>query len=176
MSTYPQIAAGQRVTAGLLTSMLPDEITKQADTDRLSTTTLALDPELQQPLAANAVYFVEFLLLAGGSTTGDLKTQWQVPAGTSGLKAVIGPGTGATANSAADNETMRVGVHGFATDIVYNAVRNGTTLLFRVREHAVVTTSGTAGTCGLLWAQNAVDATNATRIGAGSLMRAKRIG
>lgn len=175
MSTYPPIAAGQRITAGLLTSMLPIEVVKQAHTDRTNTTVLTLDPELQMTLAANATYFVEFFVLAGGSTTGDLKTNWQTPAGASGLKSVEGPATGSTANSNADNSTVRIGVHGFDTDIAYNALRNGTGLLFRVYEHAVVTTAGTAGVCGLRWSQNAVDATNATRVAAGSFMRVKRV-
>lgn len=175
MSTWPPIAAGQSITAGLLTSMLVEEIVKQGDTDRASTTTQLIDPELQMAMVANAVYHVEFFIYAGASTAGDFQTTWQVPSGATGLKNVHGPGSGATANSSADNQTARLGVHGFGTNCLYNGSRNGTALYVRVYESGIVTTAGSAGTCGLLWAQGTSDAT-ATRVAAGSIMRVKRIG
>ncbi|TDD88350.1 hypothetical protein [Actinomadura rubrisoli] len=172
MSTYPQIAAGQRITAALLTSMLPTEIVKAANTDRVNNT-FSADPELTIALDASAVYRVEFDLLAGGTTTADIQTRWAVPAAASGLKSVIGPGSTA-AEGNADNVAMRTGVHGFTTTVVYSGVRNATGNLFRIWETAVLTTAG-AGTLSLEWAQATTNAT-ASRISAGSLLRVKRIG
>lgn len=173
MSTYPSIAAGQSITAGLLTSMLPNVVVKQAHTDRASTTALTADPELSAPLAANAVYQVEFDLLAGAIALADIQTRWSVPAAASGLKSLTGPGSTA-ANSNADNITTRMGVHAFSLAIAYNGVRDSQTNLFRIYEYGIVTTTS-AGSIALEWAQN-TSQTTATRVAAGSVLRVRRIG
>ncbi|WUI02113.1 hypothetical protein OHR68_09985 [Spirillospora sp. NBC_00431] len=172
MSTYPQIAAGQSITAGLLTSMLTNRIVKAANTDRVNNT-LTADPELTAALEANAQYEVQFDLLVGGIPAADFATQWSVPASASGLRTVTGPGSTAL-EANADNITARLGTHTFATTVTYNGVRSATGSLFRVFEWAVVTTTS-AGTCALLWAQGTTNAT-ATRVAAGSIMRVRRIG
>lgn len=171
MSRYPSITAGQKLTADLLNSMLPQFVYKAANTERSSTTTVSSDPDLQISLEAGT-YFVEFFLIAGGVTASDIKTAWSTPSGSSGLKSVVGPGSTAT-DANADNISMRSGVHGFATEITYSGVRNATNQVFRIYEHGVVTVT-TAGTLALQWAQATSGAT-ASRIGAGSLMRVTQI-
>ncbi|WP_067470028.1 hypothetical protein [Actinomadura macra] len=172
MSTYPQIAAGQRITAALLKSMQQEEILKTANTDRVNNT-LSADPELTIGLDASAVFFVQFDLLCGGTTTADIQTRWAVPAGASGLKSILGPGSTA-AEGSADNIAMRDGVHAFGTLVPYSGVRNSTGNLWRAYESAIVTTVS-AGTLSLEWAQVTTNAT-ASRVSAGSLLRVKRIG
>ncbi|MFB4320676.1 hypothetical protein [Actinomadura sp. 21ATH] len=172
MAPYPVIAAGQRVTAGLLTAMQDDMIRKLQNTDRITSTMLD-DPELVVALEASAVYFVEMFLLLGGNTTGDIRTLWTVPSGATGFKSVMGPASGTT-DVNADNIVVRMGVHNFPTIIAYSGVRNATGNMFRVYEHGEVTTT-TAGILALNWGQVTTNA-GASRVGAGSLMRAKRIG
>lgn len=174
MTTYPTINAATRVTGALLTSMLPILVNKTVSTDRAATTAFADDPDLQLPLLANATYFVEWDLICGGLAAADIKTSWNVTAvGGSGLKAVVGPGS-AAADANADNIAARMGVHGFTTSVSYNGVRDGTAQLFRVYECANLATTA-AGLIAVQWAQVTSNAT-ASRVAAGSLGRATRIG
>lgn len=180
MSTYPSIAAGQIITAGLLQGLVGTEIVKQANTDRASTTTLVNDPELAVTLGIG-VYKVEFdLLVSGrnsvtGSLGGDFKSEWSVPAGATGLKSVFGPGSGQATQANADGTAPRMGVHVFDTDMTYSMVRNSTASLVVVREWCDQLVVSTAGTLAIAWAQGVSHAT-ATRIAAGSVLRYRRIG
>lgn len=171
MSRYPVITAGQEINASLLTSMLPNMVVKQATTDRTNNT-FSTDPELTTTLDAGAAYFVEFFLLLGGTTTGDIQTRWAVPSGAGGLKNVMGPGSTA-ADGSADNITARLGTHGFTVAILYSGVRNATAILFGAYEYSYIT-AGAGGTLALEWAQGTTNAT-ASRVAAGSLLRVTRI-
>lgn len=173
MALYPTITAGQRITAGLLRSMLEDFIVKPSSTDRASTTSFADDPDLTYAVAANTVWYVRFVLHAAALAAADIKTDWTVPSGVSGNRAVLGPGSTA-ADSAADNIAMRAGVHGFGTSILYNGVRNSASLHFLIVEEAVVEVGATAGSIAIRWAQGTSDAT-ATQVRAGSFMEVKRL-
>lgn len=181
MSTYPSIAAGQIITAGLLTKMVGTEVVKQANTDRANTTTLVNDPELAVTLEAGAVYKVEFdLLVSGrnsvtGSLGGDFKTEWSTPPGSTGLKSVFGPASGQPTQANADGVLARYGVHVFDTDMVYSMVRNGTGNLVVVREWCDQLVTSVSGTLAIAWGQGVAHAT-ATRIAAGSVLRYRRIG
>lgn len=172
MAKYPAITAGQRLDAALLDSMLPEYVRKTVGTDR-TTSTMTDDPDLSTTLVGSAVYFVEFFLLCGGTTTADIQTAWTVPSGASGFKSVMGPGSTAS-DSAGDNVAVRLGVHAFSTTITYSGVRNSTSSLFRVYEYGEVTTSATAGTLALNWGQATTNAT-ASRVWNGSLLRVTRI-
>lgn len=180
MAKYPEITAGQKITAELLRSMLPEIIVKPATTDRASTTTLTIDPDLQFEGEAGATYLVEFNLmpaaLAGHNSTtdpGGFKTEWSVPGDASGLKNVLGPASNATPSSNADGITMRAGVHQFGTDVAYAGARDDNGLAFLVQEFGIVTLVS-AGTIGLSWAQVFSTAT-ATRLFLGSWMRVTRM-
>ncbi|GAA4059863.1 hypothetical protein [Actinomadura miaoliensis] len=182
MPTYPPIAAGQRITAGLLTAMLPNVIVKPSTTGRASTTTLTLDPDLQTTLAPGAQYFVEFHLQAAavfdgtnggtGGSGGDFRTSWTTPTGASGLKGVMGPSSNAQ-NNTADRITARMGVHVFNTSIIYAGVRSSNANAFYVHEWGVVTTTN-GGTFGLNWAQGVSNAT-ATQLFGNSTMIVRRV-
>lgn len=170
MATYPTIAAGQRITAALLQSMLPMTAYKAAATDRASTTTMADDPDLTFTLEASAVYIVEFHLYLGSGSTGLPKTQWTVPSGATGLKGVHGSASTATSD---DGISMRTGSHGFTTAVTYGYRSTGPTNLNHATEVGTVITSS-AGTCAIQWAQSVSNAT-AVRMGLGSWARAQRI-
>lgn len=172
MAKYPVITAGQRLNASLLSSMLPEIIVKTSTTERASTTTFAIDPDLQFEGEAGATYLVEFNLIAAALAAADIKTQWAEPGDASGLRSVLGPGSSA-ADSAADNITMRAGIHVFSTSITYNGVRNSNANGFVIQEWSVITMT-TGGTVGLNWAQVTSNATG-TRVYAGSWMRVTRL-
>lgn len=171
MAKYPAIRAGRRMTEALLEEMIPTFIYKPGHTDRTSTTTVTLDPDLQVAVAADAVYFVEFWLWPAAFLASDFRSEWSVPSGASGFKAVLGPGSSASDGSA-NNVAMRCGVHGFDTEVVYSGVRDSTGS-FQVVEWGVVTTDD-AGTLGLSWAQGTSGA-SASRLSIHSNMTVTRL-
>lgn len=172
VANYPQWAAGDPITASALNYTQGDVIVKTVATIRASTTTLADDPDLTTTLDANATYSVEFLLKPGSNLAADFKTQWTVPSGASGNRTALGPGSTAT-DGGADNIAMHSGTHGFATTVNYSGVRDVVTNLFFVYESAIVITTS-SGTCAIQWAQVTSTAVN-TQLGAGSMMRVKRV-
>ncbi|MFF6829650.1 hypothetical protein [Streptomyces longwoodensis] len=84
MPQWPTILAGQTVTAGLLTSMLPIPAFKTISTPRASTTTAVPDPELVATVAANAQYGFQAFIRTSGDPSGDLKCTFTGPSGSSG--------------------------------------------------------------------------------------------
>jgi hypothetical protein len=172
VSQYPPIAAGGIGDSDFLSALVPDYKWKTAATNRASTTTFSDDPDLTTTLAANGTFLVEMFLNVGSTLAADFKTMWTVPSGATGTRRAIGPGSTAS-DSGADNISGRFGVHAFSTSVAYSGVRDSVSNLFAVIEIGVVFTSS-AGTCALQWAQVASTAVN-TNVGAGSLMRVKRI-
>lgn len=171
MAKYPVPRVGQRATSALLLSLMPDTIYKTADEDRNSTTTLTDDDELTTTLQANSVYLVEFELHYATLNVAGFKTDWTTPAGSSGLKSVLGPGSTQTEGTA-NNISGRFGVHGYATVVTYGN-RDSSTNQLVARETSLITTTS-SGTVAIRWAQNASNA-GATRVAAGSFMRVRKL-
>jgi hypothetical protein len=169
---YPAIAAGATITSSLLTGLQMQFIKKGNTTSRTSTTSVTDDPDLVFPVVANAIYFVEWGIYYDGLTAGSINTQWDVPSGASGLKAVFGPGSSASDGSA-DNISMRCGVHGYTTSIKYSCARNSTNQQFAM-ENSVITIGSTAGNVALAWAQATSNGT-ATEVQSGSWGRCLRL-
>src|SRR5690606_8411480 len=109
MPKFPPTPAGTRIDAALLQSMLPEVIVKPSTSDRASTTTLTIDPDLQFEGLAGATYLVEFNLMPAAIQAAGFRTEWSVPADASGLKNVLGPASNATPNNNANGITMRAG-------------------------------------------------------------------
>ena len=178
MSRYPTIYAGQRLTGSLLRSMMPDIVTKEANEDRASTTTLTNDTDLVATLEANARYHVTFLIHFAALDAAQFQTAWTVPSGSSGVRSAAGAAWtlagGAATAQAADGGYHRSGVHAFTTAVRYGS-RNSASNQCVCVEEAYVTTSSTAGTLALQWAQAVSNAT-ATRVAAGSSLHVRRIG
>jgi hypothetical protein len=170
------VCLGRPLTADTPPWDTPRTIVKTAATTRTSTT-LADDPDLTTPLAALAVYRVEMHLnygaayATGTSTGGFFQTAWTVPAGATGVRGAVGPGSG-TFDTNANNIVMRSGVHNFGTAVTYGA-RQTNTNLCRAVETAILTTT-TAGTLALQWAQGTSYATGSI-LGAGSCLIVTRI-
>lgn len=172
MSQYPQITAGQRITAALLLSMLPIDLYKTANTTRASTTTLANDPDLTMTLDANAVFSVEMHLFYAAVDAERMKTAWAAPSGATGFRTCVGPDQGVILSAGSSGGQGRWGVHNFNTASTYGT-RNSTTLLCYALERGVVTTTS-GGTLALQWAQGTSGTTGAV-LSVGSYARVKRI-
>lgn len=171
MPTYPQLVAGQRITADLLTSMQPVNLWKAGTTNRSATTTLVDDPDLTVPLVANAVYRVVVYLHYAATNTAAFKTQWTVPSGATGNRSAVGPDQGVTLGSSSGGQG-RFGVHAFNTAVIYGT-RNSTTLqCVALEEGTIFTTS--AGTLAIQWAQGTSDA-SVTSLSAGSSLHLQRL-
>ena len=175
MSQYPVIAAGARITAGLLSSMLPNYVIKPSDTAATSDVTLDNDPDLvTDTLTAGGVYAVEFHLRISGLTTAGIKVTWLTPSGTTGNRDCTGPGSANAVESNANTTEMRWAVHGYGTSVVYTNPRNSTSLQTWVWEKSLVTIGATAGPINLRWAQNASAATS-TFVAAGSYVKWQQV-
>ena len=155
MPTFPAITAGQRITAGLLTSLLDLQVTASADQSAPSTT-LVTDNALALPVAANAAYSFSLYGVFDGAAAGGLDIELTVPAG-----AVLSYSAGAAEHLSG---TRFTGLGPLA-----GAGVNQTVILT-----GTLTMGGTAGTLQFLFAQNANNGT-ATRRRAGSRMSLRRI-
>lgn len=162
MTAFVPVAGGDIIYAANINTLAPRVVNKLNMTTRTSTITFAADPDLVVPVEANGIYVVKFFIKAGALAAADIKTRWDVPAGmVSSNKCVIGPGSTAV-DANADNIASRQGVHGFATSIVYNGVRNSAGNQFQILEYALVAVGATAGNITLEWAQAVSDPTGST--------------
>lgn len=161
---YPSIVAGDDITAGLLTSMLP-VIKAKAVTEPLSaSTTMQNDDELFASVAANATYSVMLHLFHDADTTGDINIGWSGPTGaTMNWGSVVahvnetssGTVTAVSMQTRIISEVQSIG--GGASTGTYSVV------------HGTLITSSTAGTLNFQWAQRVSSAT-ATNVRAGSTL------
>lgn len=170
MPTYPALAIGQRLTAALLTSMLPIQVKKAGGTSRNTTTTMTADPELVLPVEANASYRVMlFAKYDAGTAPSSGRLKWSLtgPAGATGDFSTHGAQPTATA---------------YATDQAGQTSLGGTTTMgaagvgtaFPIVAVGTIIIAGTAGNLSFTWAQADSNATNTT-IYAGSYMEIQRI-
>ena len=90
-------------------------IFKQVDQGYNNDVTLNDDTVLKFAVQAGYLYKVELFAMASGSG-GDIVLAWSVPAGSTGLRAVLGPTAG---SSNRDNTAMRVGAHAWTTPVSY---------------------------------------------------------
>ena len=162
---YPPLYAGERITASLLQGMIPQFVVSPADTTRAVTTNISADPYLSFSVTAGGLYLVEFDVLFGGVTAAGISTTWTVPAGTSGTRSAMGPGSSASGGSAA-NISLNLTAGVFSTVISYGCATNASTAYQVLREAAAFTASST-GTVSFNWAQTTSSATG-TVVAAGS--------
>lgn len=151
MPTYPSILAGQRITASVLTSMLPLTVVKAADQSVTSSTTLVNDTALVLPVAANATYLFDCYLDYEGGPQGssDLKWTWVIVAGA--FLRYAAPHI-TTAGAASAGST-----YSGATTVTAGSGGAGT--LMGVEMHGTLVVDVTAGTIQLQWAQNTSNGT-----------------
>ncbi|MFJ6667406.1 hypothetical protein [Streptomyces sp. NPDC091383] len=179
---YPNLVAGQRITASLLRSMQPQVARKTADTSMQATTTLALDPHIQFTAEANSVYVFEGWLAYDSDIAADILVGFTTPSGTKGKWTGYGTGTtvisGTSGNATQQNAVSTWGytVRVEYTDITATRTFGG----LNVGNPESILLQGTCrfgptgGTWGLSWAQAASTATNTT-IFTDSQIKAQRI-
>jgi hypothetical protein len=154
---FPTLYAGERLTAGLLQDMIPQFVVSPASTTRASTTIQAADPYLAFPVTAGGLYLVEFNVLYAGVSAAGLSTTWIMPAGTSGYRSVMGPGSSAS-NATANNIALNMAAVVFSTITTYGCATNVVTAYENLRESAVFT-AASGGTVNFAWAQSTSSAT-----------------
>lgn len=173
MTSYPNIVPGTRVTADLLNSMMPVMIYKSAHTDRVSTTTLADDPDFTVPLEAGGVYFVKFFLWHAATNATRFKCAWRIPSGATGSRSGIGPDQGVVLSTTSSGGQGRWGVHNSSTVNTYGS-RDDPSLTCFALEEGMVFMGSSAGTMSLQWAQ-ATSGTSLVRLAQGSYMEIRRL-
>lgn len=97
MSVYPAITAGSRVTAAVLTSMQTQFALKTASQTVTNSTVLVDCTDMVLPVLSGATYKGRLVLYYTATAAQDLDYAWTTPAGSTGIRAVIGPDTSATA-------------------------------------------------------------------------------
>jgi hypothetical protein len=174
VAQYPVITAGTRLTADLLDSMLVDVTVKATTENRISTTTLAADSELQGVSLSIGRWEV---VVTGGwqsSTAATVaKTQWAFT-GTwnNPLRMCDGPtSTNTTIGSGAYSRQWS----GYLTNgnTTYGLASSSAFTHFREESALIVVT--VAGLMSFNWAQNASSANN-TGLVSGSKIIARKIG
>jgi hypothetical protein len=170
---YPQPAAGQKITASLLRSMLPQTARKTADTQRSATTATVADPHLTFELEANASYTWWGWLKYSTSTLADINIDFTGPSGLLGEWVGVGPGivrvVGATDASppviqADTQESTGYMVRLESTDVTSARAYGGlgTSAVITLDLKGTLRVGATGGTWSLDWAQRTSDATNTT--------------
>lgn len=166
MSQYPSITAGQKITAGLLTQMLPLWAVKPAATSRSAATTPADDPDLILSLPRTGTWAFEAWLSYTGGTLGasDLKmTMAYTGTTTSNVWGLNGITTASTSQ-------LNAGANGF-TGTLSLGTNGGTFYTADIKGSLVASTTGTLS---LQWAQNTSSATS-TNLRQGSWLRVYQI-
>lgn len=168
--SYPTPLAGQKLTAGLLRSMLPQVIRKTADTSRSATTTNTADPHLQFAAEANAVYAWHGWIKYDGATAGDLVITFNAPTGSLGEWAGHGVGIlviGSTSTPTLETDTVRSNGYMIRTETndvtqfrTYGCLGVGTPLALYI--NGMLRVGSTAGTWSLDWSQGTSNATATT--------------
>lgn len=168
--SFPTLYAGQRATAELLRSMLPETVRKTADTTRTSTTTFADDPHLTYAVKATGVYVMDGWIKYFADPTPDIKFQFTTPTGTLGEWAWIMPGS----------TTAAAGTIGYSVRTETNDVGGSRTGYGTSDTSMFTPVSGlwrvgsVDGSITLQWAQNTSNAT-ATGVYTDSWLRFQRI-
>jgi len=169
MARYPEILAGNRITAQLLDSMLPDVIVKPATESVTSSTTFQDDDDLVAPVEANAQYKIRLYLLYSSSDIGDIEVGWTGPTG-----ATMDWGMTAASNNTGSVTTVpNMTLPGLTITGVNELGGSGGSNITGILE-GTLTTSSTAGTLQFRWTQGTSDGT-ATQVRVGSTLEARRI-
>lgn len=167
-TTYPVPLAGQRITASLLTSMLPLQVVKAAAETVNNSGTYQNDNELVLPVSASATYLLDMFLIYQSANAADITMQWSVPAGATMHWGMLGIDT-ATASTIGSWSA----IHRTETEVAA-AGSTGTTTPMIATPKGILVVAGTAGNLQLQWAQLVATASN-TQVLAGSWMKLTRV-
>ena len=147
-------------------------VTKPSNTNRASTTTPTIDPDLLLQVDANKTYEVEVYLQLISVAAAGFKWRFNAPAGAvlygnwTNMVPIPGSGTG------------QMGLAYDPALNLFNATQNITTFDFGlvtfIRVSGILTTAGTASGFSLAWSQQTSNGTN-TQLLAGSSMLIRRV-
>lgn len=170
MAVYPNLYAGMKADADLLTSMLPIHAAKSVDTPRGSTTTITADPELQVAVEASADYRFEMMIRYSGSPDADMSVIIAGPSLATGVWGgnFISPLTQTSAEGTKSSIRTPIGSQ---RDIA--CISTSTSMIIMISGR--LKTAATAGTFSFNWAQQTSNATS-TIVSADSWMELRRIG
>lgn len=147
---------------------------KSTDTARANTAAVTADPHLVVAVEASGIYSVELIGFVTGSQLGDIKGQFTGPGGAAGNFGVMGFSTAMTTTTATAI-LNQVGANvGLATSVSSGNISLTQASMFIWK--GLVTVAATPGNLTFLWAQNAIDAANATTLKAGSYLNAVKVG
>jgi hypothetical protein len=132
------------------TWFVPTLVVKPSDQSVTSSTTLVNDTALLLPVAANALYTFNLVLLLIANDTAQIKMQFTGPAGATMQSGIMGFNTGATFGA-----TTRA----IATPVTFTGNGVAQVPLFW---QGTVQTVGTPGTFQFQWAQNTSNGTACT--------------
>lgn len=154
--------AADLLSANAALALIPSRVNKLLDTTVTATTTLAADPELQVPLAANALVTIKGKIYYTTTDAADFKWRHTGPAAPTRVvvnRRAVAPGD--TAES------------GIATDTAFSsgdiAVTSGASGTGIITIDASIKNGANAGAFGISWAQNTSDAGD-TVVQAGSYL------
>jgi hypothetical protein len=151
----PQLA-GETILAE---DIVPVRYFKKVATESVtSSTTMQDDNDFAGiALAANKVYKVEFYGAAVGDVAGDIKIGWVVGGGCTALtsRAIMSAQIGTTDST---NTAVRIARNAVATVVPFGTTTSSTGVTITETFLVETTTSGTAGTLTLQWAQNSSNA------------------
>lgn len=169
MSTYPNVLAGQDITADLLNSMLPQVAYKTTGEAVTSSTTMQNDDELFVPVVASSVYLAELFLLYDAAAAGDIKIGWTAPSGASLAWTVVGATTAETTNTSVSTLNMQT-----RTTSETASLGGSSSTGIGATAYGRLTVSTTAGNLQFQWAQDTSNGT-ATNVRAGSVLKLTRL-
>jgi hypothetical protein len=175
MAQYPDPYGGSRVDADFLASMLDNWVIKAANATPRVNATLANDGDLVFPVVAGALYDVEFFIRFSALQAAGIRTLWSVPAGTTGDRECMGPGTANAVQADANTTEMKWIVFPYGTAVLYTSPRNTINNQTFLYERALLSVGATAGNVNFQWAQNVTNATG-TVVHASSRVRYRRVG
>lgn len=161
---YPDILAGDDITAGLLTSMLPIIKPKAVTEPVTASTAMQNDDELFSAVSANATYSVMLHLFHDAATAADITIGWAGPAGATMNWGAVVAHVNETSSGTVANVSMQTRIISEVQDIGGGASTGTYSVV-----HGTLITSSTAGTLNFQWAQRVSSATP-TNVRAGSML------
>lgn len=162
-------SSGVTTAAAFVGDGVPLRAKKTASTSRISTTTLAADPDLSIVSAASSYYHFKCIVAwdGQGSTTNGIKLQVNTSSGTVRSQMVIANTNTTSANAAPTNNETR------SSAAAFSKLPNSGGAIESVILEGVISTSS-AGTIYLEWAQAASVAVN-TRVDVGSCLMVTKL-
>jgi hypothetical protein len=168
MFYYRYLTAGTVATTALLDDRELLSVTKTSNQIVNNSTVKVTDTHLTLPLAASSTYHVSVMVIVSGPTGADWAQAWTFPTGATGTQFVHGPELPVTSVRSTNIQVRSASLStalSYGTDGTENSA---------IREELWVTTSTTAGSLTLTWAQNAA-VVGSTTVRTGSWMTANRV-